>query len=91
MNKAQLVELVQQELGGDASKAAAERCLDAVLRAIQKGMEAGGPVQLVGFGTFRVSKRAARIGRNPKTGERIQIPSSKTVRFAAGQGLKQSL
>lgn len=91
MNKAQLVEIVQRELGRDMSKAAAERALDAVLNAIKKGVQAGGQVQLVGFGTFRVSKRAARIGRNPKTGEQIQIKASKTVRFSAGQGLKQSL
>jgi DNA-binding protein HU-beta len=91
MNKAQLVEIVQKELGRDISKAAAERALDAVLNAIRKGVQVGGQVQLVGFGTFRVSKRAARIGRNPKTGEQIQIKASKTVRFSAGQGLKQSL
>ena len=91
MNKAQLVEIVQKELGRDISKAAAERALDAVLASIKKGVQAGGEVQLVGFGTFRVSKRAARMGRNPKTGEQIQIKASKTVRFSAGQGLKQSL
>jgi nucleoid DNA-binding protein len=91
MNKAQLVGIVQRELGKDISKAAAERALDAVLNAIKKGVQTGGNVQLVGFGTFRVSKRAARMGRNPKTGEQIQIKASKTVRFSAGQGLKQSL
>lgn len=91
MNKAQLVDIVQREMGKDVSKAAAERALDAVLHSIEKGLKTGGPIQLVGFGTFRVSKRAARLGRNPKTGEQIQIKASKTVRFAAGQGLKQSL
>jgi len=91
MNKAQLVEVVQRELGKEISKAAAERALDAVLNAIKKGVQSGGEVQLVGFGTFRVSKRAARMGRNPKTSEQIQIKASKTVRFSAGQGLKQSL
>jgi nucleoid DNA-binding protein len=91
MNKAQLVDVVQRELGREVSKAAAERALDAVLNAIKKGVQSGGEVQLVGFGTFRVSKRAARMGRNPKTGEQIQIKASKTVRFSAGQGLKQSL
>jgi DNA-binding protein HU-beta len=91
MNKAQLVDVVQKEMGKDMSKAAAERALDAVLRSIERGLKTGGPIQLVGFGTFRVSKRAARLGRNPKTGEQIQIKASKTVRFAAGQGLKQSL
>ena len=91
MNKAQLVEVVQKELGRDVSKAASERSLDAVLRAIQKGVKTGGEVQLVGFGTFRLRKRPARMGRNPKTGEQIQIAASKTVRFSAGQGLKESL
>ena len=91
MNKAQLVEVVQKELGKEISKAAAERALDAVLRGIQRGVKTGGEVQLVGFGTFRLRKRAARQGRNPKTGAPIQIPASKTVRFSAGLGLKESL
>ena len=91
MNKAQLVDVVQKQLGRAASKAAAERALDAVLRAIRKGVQGGGPVLLVGFGKFRVSNRRARIGRNPKTGAPIQIKASKTVRFSAGQGLKESL
>jgi DNA-binding protein HU-beta len=91
MNKSELVNLVQKQLGKDASKAAAERALNAVLAGIQRGVKTGGPVQLVGFGTFRMSKRAARMGRNPKTGESIQIKASKTVRFSAGSGLKQSL
>jgi nucleoid DNA-binding protein len=91
MNKAQLVDIVQKEMGKEVSKAASERALDAVLRSIERGLKTGGPIQLVGFGTFRVSKRAARLGRNPKTGAQIQIKASKTVRFSAGQGLKQSL
>lgn len=91
MNKAQLVDIVQKELGKEISKAAAERALNAVLGAIGRGLKTGDQVQLVGFGTFRVSKRSARMGRNPKTGEQIQIKPSKTVRFSAGQGLKQSL
>ncbi len=91
MNKAQLVEIVQKELGKNVSKAAAERALNAVLNAIGRGLKTGEQVQLVGFGTFRVSKRPARMGRNPKTGEQIPIQASKTVRFSAGQGLKQSL
>ncbi|NQU09554.1 HU family DNA-binding protein [bacterium] len=91
MNKAQLVDVVRRELGRDTSKAAAERALDAVLAAIQHGVRSGGPVQLVGFGTFRLAKRAARMGRNPKTGEEIPIRASKTVRFSAGELLKRSL
>jgi len=73
MNKAQLIDIVQKELGKEISKAAAERALNAVLGAIERGLKSSTQVQLVGFGTFRVSKRAARAGRNPKTGEAIQI------------------
>lgn len=91
MNKAQLVDIVQKQLGKEISKATAERALNAVLGAIERGLKSQTQVQLVGFGTFRVSKRAARLGRNPKTGEQIQIKASKTVRFSAGQGLKKSL
>jgi nucleoid DNA-binding protein len=91
MNKAELVAAIQKELGTETSRAAAERALDAVLRGIRRGVKSGNPVQLVGFGTFRMSKRKARLGRNPKTGEQIQIPASKTVRFSAGSSLKQSL
>ena len=91
MNKAELVAAIQKELGTETSKAAAERALDAVLSGIRRGVKSGNPVQLVGFGTFRMSKRKARLGRNPKTGEQIQIPASKTVRFSAGSSLKQSL
>jgi nucleoid DNA-binding protein len=91
MNKAQLVDIVQRELGKQTSKAAAERALNAVLEGIRKGVKMGSPVQLVGFGTFRLAKRQARMGRNPMTGEQIQIPASKTVRFSAGLGLKESL
>jgi DNA-binding protein HU-beta len=91
MNKAQLVDVVQKEMGKDVSKAAAERALDAVLRSIRRGCQTGKPVLIVGFGKFRVSKRAARAGRNPKTGAPIQIKASKTVLFSAGQDLKESL
>ncbi len=91
MNKADLVSAVQRELGKETSKAAAERALNAVLTGIRKGVKTGKPVQLIGFGTFKISKRKARLGRNPKTGESIKIPASKTVRFSAGQGLKKVL
>ena len=91
MNKAELVEVIQKELGKDISKAAAERALDAVLASIQRGVRTEGRVQLVGFGTFRLSQRKARLARNPKTGEPVQVKPSKTVRFSAGQGLKDSL
>jgi DNA-binding protein HU-beta len=91
MNKAQLLELVQKNLGGDTSKRAAADALDAVLESIAKGVKKDGNVQLIGFGTFKVAKRAARTGRNPKTGASMKIKASKTVRFVASSSLKGSL
>ena len=92
MNKAELVESVQKTLGGDTSKAAAERCVDAVIEGIKKGLKnKDKKVQLVGFGTFEVSKRKARQGVNPRTGEKIKIAASKTVKFKPGAGLKGSI
>ena len=88
MNKAQLVDVVQKELGKEFSKAAAERSLDAVLRSIRRGVATGGSVQIVGFGTFRVSKRAARMGRNPKTGEKVEVPAKKIPFFKPSKELK---
>jgi DNA-binding protein HU-beta len=90
MNKAELIEAVQAKLGGDTSKRAAGEAVDAVLGAISKGVTKSS-VQLVGFGTFKVAKRAARTGRNPKTGEAMKIKASKTVRFVPSAALKGSL
>jgi DNA-binding protein HU-beta len=91
MNKAELLELVQKNLGDETSKRAAAEALDAVLDALAKGIKKDGSVQLVGFGTFKVAKRAARTGRNPKTGESMKIKASKTVRFVSSSALKGSL
>lgn len=91
MNKAELIEAVQTKLGGDTSKRAAGEAVDAVLGAIAKGVAKGGAVQIIGFGTFKVAKRAARTGRNPKTGEAMKIKASKTVRFVPSAALKGSL
>ena len=91
MNKAELVEVVQKNLGGDVSKAAAERSVDAVIDAIKKGIKKDKQVQLIGFGTFSVSKRAARTGVNPQTKEKIKIKASKSVKFKPGAGLKAVL
>lgn len=88
MNKAELVAEVQKTLGKETSKAAAERSVEAVIDAIKKGLKKAKPVQLIGFGTFSVAKRAARMGVNPRTGEKIKIKASKTVKFKAGLGLK---
>lgn len=91
MNKAELVVEVQQSLGADTSKANAERALDAVLEGIKKGIKMDKNVQLIGFGTFSISERAARKGRNPQTGEEIDIAASKAVKFKAGAGFKAIL
>lgn len=91
MNKAELVESIQKALGKDATKRSAEDALSAVLDCIAKGVKKDKKVQLIGFGTFEVKKRAARMGRNPKTGEAMKIKASKTVGFKASSTLKKSL
>ncbi|MEM6911931.1 MAG: HU family DNA-binding protein [Verrucomicrobiota bacterium] len=91
MNKSELIEAIQKSLGKEASKKEASDALDAVLGSITKGIKKDKTVQIIGFGTFKVSKRAARMGRNPKTGEPLKIKASKSVRFTPGAGLKGSL
>ena len=89
MNKAQLVDAVASAT--DSSKADAGRAVDATLKAIGRSLSYGDSVSLVGFGTFNVRHRAARMGRNPQTGAAIQIQASKSVGFKAGKALKESL
>lgn len=89
MNRSELNESVAKSM--DCSKAQADRAVASVLESIQKGLKKAGEVSIVGFGTFRVKKRAARIGRNPRTGESIKIKPSKSVGFKAGKPLKSSL
>jgi DNA-binding protein HU-beta len=89
MNKGELVLEVQKILGKEASKAEAERAVEAVIEGIRRGLKKQKAVQLIGFGTFRVAKRAARTGVNPRTGESIKIKASNTVKFKAGEGLKE--
>jgi nucleoid DNA-binding protein len=91
MNKAELVEAVQKTLGKETSKAQAERAVEAVVDGIKGGLKKGKPVQLVGFGTFKVAHRKARKGINPKTGQAIKIKPSKSVKFSAGKDLKSKL
>lgn len=91
MNKSELVEAVQNSLGKDATKRCAEDALAAVLDSIASGVKKDGKVQLIGFGTFEVKHRAARMGRNPKTGEAMKIKASKTVGFKCSSSLKASL
>ena len=89
MNKAELIEAVAN--AADLSKASAARALDAALDSIEKALKKGDAVTLVGFGTFMVRKRAARIGRNPRTGETIKIKASKVPGFKAGKALKVAI
>jgi DNA-binding protein HU-beta len=91
MNKSELIESIHAALGPDATKRAAEESLDAVLSSIVKGIKSSGKVQIVGFGTFEVKTRAARMGRNPKTGESMQLAASKSLGFKAAASLKSSL
>ena len=91
MNKAELIDAVQNAMGKDATKRAAEDAVSAVLEAIADGVRKDRKVQLIGFGTFEVKNRAARMGRNPKTGEPMQIAASKSVGFKASSALKSSL
>ena len=88
MNKAQLVETIQKSLGKDASKACAERALNAVLEAIKAGVKKEKKVQLIGFGTFSIVNRKARVGMNPQTKEKIKIKASKAIKFKAGAAFK---
>jgi DNA-binding protein HU-beta len=89
MNKSELIDAVAEE--ADLSKAAAARAVDAVVSAVTSALKEGDQVTLVGFGTFMVRERAARTGRNPRTGENIQIPTSYTPVFKAGKALKDAV
>jgi DNA-binding protein HU-beta len=89
MNKAELVDEVRKTLGGETSAAAAERAVDAVLAAIGRGLRRDKEVQLVGFGAFAVALRAARRGFNPHTKQPMKIRAMKTIRFKAGQALRE--
>jgi DNA-binding protein HU-beta len=89
MNKADLIDTVVAEAA--ISKADATRAVDAVINGITNALKGGNQVSLVGFGTFTVKKRAARTGRNPRTGETIQIQASKVPGFRAGKALKDAV
>jgi nucleoid DNA-binding protein len=89
MTKAELIEKIAA--GAGLSKADASRALDSTLDAIKASLKKGQKVTLVGFGTYSVSKRKARKGRNPRTGQVINIPAAKTPKFTAGKALKDAL
>lgn len=89
MNKAELVAKIADDAG--VSKTQANAALDSLIEAVTKTLKGGGKVTLVGFGTFSVTKRAARIGRNPQTGATIKIKAKKVAKFKAGKELASKL
>ncbi len=89
MNKAELIEVAAKETG--LSKAAANKALDAMVAAVTKAVSKGDTVTLVGFGTFKSAKRAARTGKNPKTGEAIKIAATTVPKFTAGTAFKTAV
>lgn len=89
MNKQELIHTVTGQIGG--SKIQTGKMLDTLLEEIKKAVSKGDSVQLIGFGSFGSSKRAARTGRNPKSGEIIKIPAAKTVKFTAGKAFKDAV
>ena len=89
MNKAEFIDAVADN--AELTKADAGRAVDAMVAAITKALKKGDTVTLVGFGTFSVRKRGARTGRNPRTGEQIDIPASYGVRISAGSLLKKAV
>lgn len=89
MTKIKLIELTAQK--AKIKKAAAERAINAVVGAIKDTLDKGATFTLTGFGTFFASKRAARMGRNPKTGQQIQIPAIRTVRFRPSAKMKKRM
>jgi DNA-binding protein HU-beta len=89
MNKTQLINAIAEQSG--LTKADAARALDATTTAISSALKNGESVQIIGFGSFLVRERAARVGRNPSTGETIQIKASKVAAFKAGKALKKAV
>jgi DNA-binding protein HU-beta len=89
VNKNELVDAVAS--AADLKKSEATQAVDAVFEAITGALKKGDEVRLVGFGTFAVSQRAASEGRNPRTGDKIQIAASKQPKFKAGKGLKDAV
>ncbi|MDD2884319.1 MAG: HU family DNA-binding protein [Dechloromonas sp.] len=89
MNKTELIDQIAD--AADISKLAAGRALDAAVDAIKDALKNGDTVSLIGFGTFYVGERAARTGRNPRTGKTLEIKAAKSPKFRAGKGLKDAV
>ena len=85
MNKTELVKKIAEK--AEISQAQAKSVLEATLESVKEALQGGDSVQLIGFGTFSVSERAARTGKNPRTGEKIQIAAKKIAKFKAGAGI----
>ena len=89
MNKADMIEQIAQ--AAEVSKSAAERAVDALIAAVKSSLKKGEMVTLVGFGTFYDTRRQARAGRNPRTGEALKIAAAKVPKFRAGKALKDAI
>ena len=89
MNKSDLIEHIAQ--AAEISKSAAERAIDALVVSVKTSLRKDEDVTLVGFGTFYAAKRAARTGRNPRTGEQVQIAAARLPKFRAGKALKDAI
>lgn len=89
MNKTELID--QIATSAEISKAAAGRALDATVEAVKAALKAGDSVSLIGFGTFSVGERAARTGRNPRTGKALKIKAAKVPKFRPSKGLKDAV
>ena len=91
MNRAALIEYVQKGMGKDASRVAADRAVSLVIEGIKAGLQRDKAVQLIGFGTFKVVERKARLGTNPKTREPLKIKQSRTVKLAVAKDLRSGI
>jgi DNA-binding protein HU-beta len=89
VNKADMIEHIAQS--AEISKLAAERAVDALVGAVKSSLKKGQMVTLVGFGSFYVGRRAARTGRNPRTGEALKIAAARVPKFRAGKALKEAI
>jgi DNA-binding protein HU-beta len=91
VNKRELVDAIVEKLGPETSRKAVEDTVNAFTETVGETLKKGDTVSLVGFGTFKTSKRAARTARNPQTGEPVKVPAATVPRFSAGQGLKDTV
>lgn len=89
MNKSELIESIADKSG--LSKADAAKALDGLIESVTEGLSKGDRIALIGFGSWSVEQRSARTGRNPRTGDEIQIPAKKVIKFKAGAGLANAV